>query len=236
MLADLLAQVSQCSACSLMSENRRMHIGLVPIRAKPAARVVFIGRDPSPRTATIVGDRGGRSVFINEIFRLVDAAHLSDDAVYITDVCKCHWRTSVGTPLPGTESRPAKIDRTIADTCISTWLLREVTSLQPKLIVVFGEEVYGLLRSRISSPANPPRMLSASRDKSTPDAERWFVENGPMQIAIAEHSFPLAVLRHPGNSVRLGRGTRADLRSQYHSAATTRVEALLSSLGAPDAA
>ena len=37
--------------------------------SKPANGVVFIGRDPNPDTAQIVGVRGGRSVFKNEIFQ-----------------------------------------------------------------------------------------------------------------------------------------------------------------------
>ena len=43
-----------------MEENRLNQIPYVPILSKPRAKFIFIGRDPSPRTAKIVGKRGGK--------------------------------------------------------------------------------------------------------------------------------------------------------------------------------
>jgi len=67
-LKELLDSVQHCNACGLMDENASIGVPFVPILPKPNAKFIFIGRDPSPRTAKIVGLRGGKSAFINEIF------------------------------------------------------------------------------------------------------------------------------------------------------------------------
>ena len=85
-LSALLDQIPECDHCGLMAANEEADIPFVPIVPKPDAKMVFIGRDPSPRTAREVGRRGGRSVFINEIYRMVDLAAVADEAVYITDL------------------------------------------------------------------------------------------------------------------------------------------------------
>jgi uracil DNA glycosylase superfamily protein len=210
-----------------MVENSEIGIPFVPIKPKPRARVVFAGRDPSPRTAKVVGDRGGRSVFINEVFRIADAAGLPEDLLYITDICKCHWRTSRGTPLPGTEHRTSKLDGKVARVCMETWLAKEIKILKPAVLVAFGEELYQLLRPFIVHPLPPPGRLSQDANKSTMDAERWFVENGPMALLLEGHSQLLAPLRHPGNSSGLTARNAKDRRSLFHSRATARVEQLL---------
>ena len=104
-LSELLESISSCDACWLMGENQKLAIPFIPILPKPNARFMFIGRDPSPRTAEIVGLRGGKSVFINEIFSQADVAGVPEEMIYITDMCKCHWRTSRGKPGKGTERR-----------------------------------------------------------------------------------------------------------------------------------
>jgi len=211
-----------------MAENESKQVPYIPILPKPAAKFVFIGRDPSPNTAQIVGVRGGRSVFINEIFRICDKAGLTEDYFYITDLCKCHWRTSVGTPYPGTESRSTKLDKSVATTCFNTWLVRELEILSPKLVVAFGEELYQLLRPVITTPEKPPAKLSKSRDKSQLDAEKWYVENGAMEMMLGGKKWPLAVLRHPGNSSRLPRVAEGDRRMEFHQLATERTIEYLS--------
>jgi len=214
---NLLGSIQHCDACGLMKANNALGITLVPIKPKPLAKVVFIGRDPSPRTAEIVGERGGRSVFINTIFNIVDTAKVSEDLIYITDVCKCHWRTSVGQPIKGTESRDTQLDETIARCCMNKWLTREISILQPKLLIAFGEELYHILLDSITYPgSNKPKKLSASMNKSTEDAEKWFVENGPMTISLDQSEYQLAVLRHPGNTQKLRRDVVGDLRYQYY--------------------
>ncbi len=210
-----------------MEENSTLEIPLIRILPKPNASVMFVGRDPSPRTATVVGLRGGKSTFINEIFRIVDEAGVSDEQIYITDLCKCHWRTSVGTPIIGTENRPTQIDKNIANICMQKWLFREVEILRPRLIVVFGGEIYQFLRPRITSPNPPPEKLSASKDKSKVDAELWLVQNGALVINLSGENFPLAVLRHPGNSQRLSSSREDDQRLYYHQQATKVVTSLI---------
>jgi len=224
----LLSAIPNCIACELMNENNLLDVPFIPVVSKPLAKVVFIGRDPSPRTAKSVGLREGRSVFIKEIYNLVDEAHISDDLIYITDLCKCHWRTSVGTPLPRTEHRSKKLDPIIAQTCMGQWLIPEICTLQPRLIVAFGEEVYQLLVKHISNPDKPPSMLSASADKSVLDAEFWFVENGPLSVRFDGVDYALAPMRHPGNSSRLPKSsTKTDRRYEYYQLARNQVKDLI---------
>jgi uracil-DNA glycosylase len=222
-LQGLLDSIKQCNACGLMSENKAIGIRYVPILPKPDARIVFVGRDPNPRTAQEVGCRGGKSVFINTLFDIVDKARVSEQCIYITDLCKCHWRTSVGKPLPLTEYRSAKLDVSKAHICLNQWLVREIEILKPRLLVAFGEELYQLLRPLIVNPAPPPMKLSAKADKSVLDAEYWFVNNGTLTLSIGDKLWPLAILRHPGNSARLPQSSKTDLRLQIHKKATKQV-------------
>lgn len=216
-LQSLLSAIPTCHACGLMAENNSLGIRFVPVVPKPSARVIFVGRDPSPRTAQSVGLRGGPSVFIREIFEIVDEAGISDDLIYITDLCKCHWRTSVGKPLHHTEHRSSNLDPTIADTCMSQWLIPEIRVIQPLLIVAFGEELYQLLRRNITHPSPAPLKLSASKDKSIPDAEAWFVENGPLLVELDSYDYSLVPIRHPGNSSRLPKSSpTGDRRYEYY--------------------
>lgn len=226
-ITTLLDSIKNCSACGLMKENNAADIRYVPIKPKPNAKFMFIGRDPSPRTAQIVGVRGGRSVFINEIFEIADRAGVPEDGIYITDVCKCHWRTSVGVPWPGTEGRSSKLDKTIARTCMEKWLVEEIRILKPRLVVAFGEELYQLLRPYIISPNPPPKKLSAKADKSVLDAERWFEENGAMTLRMGDIALPCAFLRHAGNSTRLPNSTGTDKRRQCYEACVRQVISLL---------
>lgn len=222
-LDNLLSSIEACTECELMAENKTAGIPYVPILSKPNAKVVFIGRDPSPRTASIVGVRGGTSVFINTIFKMVDKAGTSEDKIYITDLCKCHWRTSVGTPLPQTEYRQTSLDKEVANTCLAKWLVREIEILTPTLIVAFGEELYQILRPMIVEPVMPPEKLSASKDKSILDGEKWLVTKGLFEIKIGTESCPLAVLRHPGNSSRLPKQSEQDKRRFFHERAASLV-------------
>ena len=232
-LPSLLSEIENCQACGLMAENNAIGIKYIPIKPKPNAKIVFIGRDPSPRTAVqVVGERGGRSVFINEVFKMVDEAGISEDLIYITDLCKCHWRTSVGKPLPHTGNRATRLDRDIADKCFQTWLVQEIRLLQPDLIVGSGEELYQLLRECIIYPSPAPRKFSATKDKSVLDAEAWFVENGPLSIQLDGVEYALATIRHAGNSVRLPRSSKpGDRRYEYHQKARKRLVELMSKAG-----
>ena len=223
-LAELLKKVSECTACHLMAENKVLGIPYVPILAKPHAKVVFVGRDPSPRTAKVVGVREGDSVFIQEIFQLADDAGLREDQFYITDLCKCHWRTSSGgNPLPGTEARSPSLDRSVANACLHKWLVNELAILAPSLVVGFGEELYEILKQSINIPNPPLREFSAKADKSAPDAELWFAENGPMTVVLSERHYQLAVIRHPGNSSRLMASDQQDQRREAYERSRARL-------------
>ncbi len=226
-LNELLNSISQCKACYLMDENDSIGIPYIQILPKPDAKVIFIGRDPSPQTAKVVGVRGGRSVFIKEVFRIIDQSGVSEDLIYITDLCKCHWRTSVGKPLQKTKHRTTTLDVNIANLCLNHWLSREIEILEPKLIVSFGEELYQILRPFIINPKPVPEKLSAKVDKLVLDAEYWFVNNGAFTIKLNDTICSLAVLRHPGNSSRLSQQSSIDQRLQFHKRATQQVIELL---------
>ncbi len=231
LLTDLLDEIKYCRACSLIEENISLKIYPVRILPKPNAQIMFVGRDPSPRTVSELGRREEnspyKSIFIEDIFRMVAAAGISDDQFYITDICKCHWRTSVGSPWPGTEARSTQLNKGCSDTCMHKWLFREVEILRPKLVVAFGEEVYQLLRPQLTIPNPSPEKLSASKDKSVLDAEYWLVQNGLFTINILGNNYSLAIIRHPGNSRRLPKSTKGDLRYFYHQKATEAVESAI---------
>lgn len=211
-LSQILNLIKTCNTCWLMKNNNQLNIPLIPILPKQKAKFIFIGRDPSPRTATKVGLRGGRSVFNKEIFSITDEANIPDEDIYITNMCKCHWRTSVGTPLIGTENRSTKLPKVIAKTCIENWLIKEIDVLKPKIIFSFGEELYKLLYHYIVHPNHPPKKLSASKDKSVMDAEKYFNENGPFKIQFNSTIFNFVPLRHAGNSTRLCKNIPGDER------------------------
>jgi uracil-DNA glycosylase len=215
-LESLLNSTSRCQACPLIVENAALDIPFVPILPKPNAKIIFIGRDPSPRTATIIGKRSGKSVFINEIFNIVDSAGVCEREIYITDLLKCHWRTSVGKPISGTEKRSTKVDSNYATTCMHKWLFQEIQILKPKLIIIFGEELYQIMRKLIINPEPPPLKLSASLDKSVIDSEYWFVKNGCFTLEIDKEKYSMIPLRHPGNSYRLPKNKKTDRRWEFY--------------------
>jgi uracil-DNA glycosylase len=179
-----------------MADNRKLHVPFIPILPKPNAKFMFIGRDPSPNTAKIVGVRGGKSVFINEIFSLADEAGVAEEMIYITDMCKCHWRTSRGTPWKGTKDRDPLLPNDVAKTCVQKWLFKEVELLKPKIIVTFGEELYQLLKSHVVDPKPTPEKLSATKDKSAIDAELRFMQHGAFKIMLGSTSSDFVPLRH----------------------------------------
>ena len=230
-LESILDTVIECSDCLLMEDNNYLNIPFVPILPKPTAKVVFIGRDPSPRTASVVGKRGGKSVFINEIFNVVDSADVNEENIYITDLMKCHWRTSVGKPIPGTENRSNKINLKYANMCMTKWLFQEIEILNPKLIIIFGEELYQILKRLIINPIPPPQKLSAKEDKSVMDGEFWFVKNGCFTVKINKEKYSMAVLRHPGNSFRLPKNKKSDHRWEFFQKSRERLVTLINNIG-----
>ncbi len=227
-LTALLESIPHCNACRLMEDNRRLNIPYIPILPKPSARFVFVGRDPSPRTAGgQVGTRGERSAFIDEVWRMADEAGLSEDQVYITDICKCHWRTSRGTPGWGTEERARQVPDEVLTACFFQWLWREIEILRPAMIVTFGEELYHFIRGYILAPRFPPEKLSATRDKSEPDAERWIAENGSFSALFGDYTAQLVPLRHPGNASSLSRREGSNQRWLAYRRARERTIELL---------
>jgi uracil-DNA glycosylase len=227
-LTETLKSIGSCNTCRLMKLNQERKIPYVPILPKPNGKFVFIGRDPSPRTAKYVGMRGGKSVFINEIFNLVDEAEIPEDFIYITDLCKCHWRTSRGKPLPGTEDRSNMLPAYIAERCLQLWLFKEIDILRPKVIISFGEELYQFLRIYVNKPYPVPEKLSATKDKSIPDAELEFNQNGAFKIKLGSIETFYVPLRHPGNTTSLVRTDQSDKRWQAYQTSRGQLKKLLS--------
>jgi uracil-DNA glycosylase len=226
-LTQTLASIHACNSCRLMSDNEELDIHYIPILPKPDAKFVFVGRDPSPRTATSIGVRGGKSVFINEVFALADAAGVSEEGVYITDMCKCHWRTSRGTPWPGTEDRSTILPKDIADACIHQWLFQEIDTLNPRVIISFGEELYQQLKEYIIEPKEVPEKLSTSKDKSKIDAELLFGKGVSFKIRFGSVLCDYVPLRHGGNSTSLPRSNSNDIRRQAHNLSKERLIKIL---------
>lgn len=226
-LTQTLAEIYECNYCWLMAKNNDLKIKYIPINPKPNARFVFIGRDPSPSSVNCVGLREGKSVFIKEVFAIAEEAGVSEKEVYITDVVKCHWRTSRGTPIKGTENRSTLLPTEIAKVCAHQWLFKEIEILIPKVIISFGEELYQLLRENIIEPNPVPKKLSASLDKSIIDAELLFGEGVSFKIQLGSIVSYYAPLRHAGNSISLPQHDSQDKRSHAHNLSKERLIRLL---------
>ncbi len=230
-MENLLGEIKNCKSCYLMSENDTIGIEYVPVLPKSGARVVFLGRDPSPRTAEIVGVRDSKSSFIREVFEIAGEAGIPDKDLYITDLCKCHWRTSAGgKPLDGTEIRSNRIDPAVITACFNQWLIREIELLSPGLIIGFGEEIYDFLRPFISFPDRAPEEFSASKDKSVPDAELWVAKNGAFTVGINDSPYQLAVIRHPGSSARLPVSDTLDQRRSTYEKSRENVISMIAEM------
>ncbi len=228
-LTSLLNKIKDCNACGLMEENRRRDIRFVPILPKPNARFVFIGRDPNPNSVKIVGLNDGKSSFIKQVFNIAGEAGINEADIYITDICKCHWRTSGNKNAGSQNERPGKLPKKIAEICIKKWLIREVDILQPEVVISFGEEVYNHLKEYIIDPERPPDKLSATMDKSELDAELYVQNNGPFTMKINSHKMAFIPLRHAGNTERLKRSQSGKKRWEAYLASRERVVELLKS-------
>ena len=107
---------------------------------------------------------------------------------------------------------------------MNAWLIHEIRLIRPKLLIAFGEELYQLLRAYITDPSPAPIKLSASSDKSIPDAESWFVENGPLMVNLDRIKYSLVPIRHPGNSSRLPKTSSVkDHRYEYYQRARVQL-------------
>jgi hypothetical protein len=95
------------------------------------------------------------------------------------------------------------------------------------LVIAFGEELYQFFRPFISHPAPAPAKLSARADKSIPDAEYWFVHQGPLTLSIEKMALSFVALRHAGNSKRLPKSTAVDKRLEYYDASARSLIRLL---------
>jgi uracil-DNA glycosylase len=226
-LSQTLSTINECHSCCLMTANQKLGIPYITIVPKPQARFIFIGRDPSPSTVTHVGVRDGKSAFIREVFSMIDGSGVCEDDVYITNMCKCHWRTSRGTPLRGTEDRSPIIPKKIANACISQWLFKEIEILKPRLLVSFGEELYQIFKAYIIEPIPAPGQLSASKDKSMTDAELLVNDGVVFKIQLGSEVIGYIPMRHAGNSVSLPRNKPDDRRGQAYKLSKERVIKLL---------
>ena len=118
-LEDLHCRALDCHACSL----RQTCLGVVVGEGPACARLMLIGEAPGKQE-----DQAGRP-FVGAagqlLDRILEAASIKRDTVYITNTVKCR---------PPANRTPAQQER---DTCFP-WLVRQVELIQPKIIVCLG--------------------------------------------------------------------------------------------------
>lgn len=119
-LNGLAAAAKSCRACRLCLERKNV----VWARGNPEARTMLVGQNPGKKEdetgLPFVGPAG------ELLDRILAAAGIHPDGVYITNVVKC-W-----TP----KNREPRQDETSA--CIERWLVRQVDRIRPALIVPLG--------------------------------------------------------------------------------------------------
>jgi DNA polymerase len=119
-LEELAAQAAHCTACRLHEGRTHVVFG----EGDPDARLMFVGEAPGADE-----DRLGRP-FMGKagqlLDRILEAAGIPRESVYITNVVKCRPPEN-RTPLPDE-----------AKTCSNLWLLPEIELVKPQIIVPLG--------------------------------------------------------------------------------------------------
>ncbi len=119
-LEDLKRQALLCTGCRLVEGRTQVVFG----EGHPDARLMFVGEGPGADE-----DRLGRP-FVGKagqlLDRILEAAGIPRESVYITNVVKCRPPNNRA-PLPD----EAKL-------CTSLWLSREVELVRPQIIIPLG--------------------------------------------------------------------------------------------------
>lgn len=115
-------QVSKCFLCPTLGKDH------VPASGNPNAKVMIIGQSPGAqeveRRQPFVGPCGDLLSY------MLDEAELTIADVYITNTVKCR-------PPGNRAGSPVEITN-----CKKTWLLHEVRSVRPKVILLLGKDAF----------------------------------------------------------------------------------------------
>ena len=134
LLANVASEAERCRACPL-GDNRK---NCVPGEGDPQSRVLFVGEAPGREE-----DEQGRP-FVGQAGQLLEGllafAGATRDAVYITNVVKCR-------PPGNRDPEPSEV------AACRNFLERQITALNPQLIVTLGKYATETLQPGLWSPA-----------------------------------------------------------------------------------
>jgi len=164
-LEELKAKAKNCRACRL-AETRTQ---VVFSRGNPEARLMFVGEAPGAdedkQGLPFVGKAG------QLLDRILEAAGIDPDEVYITNVVKCRPPGN-RTPLPD----EVKV-------CTQLWLLPEIEIVRPQIIVPLGSVA--------------TQFFLGQKVPITKVRGKWFEWNG---IKIFPMFHPAYLLRNPSRA------------------------------------
>lgn len=141
-LEQIAQEIRACQACPLYSARTRV----VPGAGRPDAEIMFIGEAPGyhedQQGLPFVGASGK---YLGELLAMIG---LTRNDVFITNVVKCR-------PPSNRDPLPAEID-----TCVKTYLNRQIEIIRPKIIVTLGRFSMALFfppTARITKVHGQPR-------------------------------------------------------------------------------
>lgn len=141
-LEQIAQEIRACQACPLYSARTRV----VPGAGRPDAEILFIGEAPGyhedQQGLPFVGASGK---YLGELLAMIG---LTRNDVFITNVVKCR-------PPGNRDPLPAEID-----TCVKTYLNRQIEIIRPKIIVTLGRFSMALFfppNARITKIHGQPR-------------------------------------------------------------------------------
>lgn len=141
-LEQIAQEIRACQACTLHSARTRV----VPGAGRPDADIMFIGEAPGyhedQQGLPFVGASGK---YLGELLAMIG---LTRNDVFIANVVKCR-------PPGNREPLPTEID-----TCVETYLNRQIAIIRPKIIATlgrFGMALFFPANARISKIHGQPR-------------------------------------------------------------------------------
>ena len=135
-LVEIRAEIAQCTKCPLAYGRKNT----VPGEGPTDAEILFIGEGPgfyeNEQGKPFVGQAGK---FLDE---LLESAGLKRDRVFITNVVKCR-------PPGNRDPEPTELE------ACATFLDRQITILNPKVIVTPGQALHGKIPPECQDQSNP---------------------------------------------------------------------------------
>lgn len=197
-LTALHKEIKYCTDCRLRIENDAKDIKFCDIVNKPKADIIFMGRDPNPWSAPVVGDLGNSAPdFHKEIINIIQSAGVSEEHIYVTNILKCHWQID-SHKFNGLEYRREKNKPYLngcAEYCIK-WLFEEIEIINPRVIICFSDDtLLALSKYFIPNEINSCTKIS--------ETEQFQLDNNTPYIEVGEKRYPIYILRHPGFTHRI---------------------------------